>query len=292
MMATVRINTEADAIENSDGSDLFGSNMELHSVLYSIVNGNDIELCRVHLKRNLSHIGLQNSRGETALHLSSMGKADPLIMTMLINKGGDVNVVNKWRQTPLHYAALDRSTEKIELLLNNPATEIKKDLNGYNAMHCLTYSCEEQDGVWSEGVQKFVRAGLDINSQTNYGQHILHIVCNKNENINFLRYLLSQFSNIQTDKSNSDEEIFLHAFVMYGLDPDANEFLDELMSGEYPACSRDMFRKLLNQKDINGQTPFSMLLDSPAVSRKMLKKLIDFGACVKVTTWETHHYTE
>ena len=258
-------------------------NADGDTVIHTLVETNNFTLCSEYLSVHPSSVGLQNSTGETALHLACKEKTDHTMTTMLIAKGSDVNAVNKWGQSPLHYAALFMSLEKIETLVGCKEIELKTDKNGYNALHCLAFACEEDDAIWRNCVTKLVEAGIDLNQQTAFGQSILHIVCNKLENINLLQYLLRQFKDLQVDILNSDNENFLHSFVMHGLDPQTNDFFDDILEGEFQACSRDMFRDLLNQKDIYGQTPFSLLLDSQEISQKTLKKLVEVGASVNVT---------
>ena len=61
---------------------------------------------------------------------------------------------------------------------------------------------------------------------------------------------------------------------MYGLDPQTNEFFNDLFEGGLQACSRDMYRDLLNQIMYMDRLPFRCSLTNKKYLIKRLRNLL------------------
>lgn len=72
----------------------------------------EVELSELH-DQDITNLEERDSRGRTALHLSSIRGTDD-IMRLLLEKGGDVSAVDFHGNTPLHYSG---HTETIQCLL-------------------------------------------------------------------------------------------------------------------------------------------------------------------------------
>ena len=88
---------------------------------------------------------------------------------LLIATGGDVNAsMNKWGETPLHWAAAGNATRAAQLLLENGA-KIIADGHGYTPLHYAAWKNTEE-------VAKLLLAyGGDVNVKSTRGNTPLHI---------------------------------------------------------------------------------------------------------------------
>jgi ankyrin repeat protein len=120
----------------------------------------------------------KNTAGPSApLHLAAY-RGDVDMAALLIKNGAVLNIKNDIGETPLHYAAHDKTSNPCAILILNAARDKKKlileeDDNGYNAFHC---ACKYNN-------IDFVKYCLDnkiidVNTANpKNGQTALHIAC-------------------------------------------------------------------------------------------------------------------
>jgi cytohesin len=252
------------------------------SALHKAVKRNDVTMCKTLIETGES-VGMINAKGETPLHIAAIRKTTSEIVHLLLEAGSHVNVRNRWGQTPLHHAAFGQNLETLQQLFAVKGLNINEtDVSGYTPLHALVYASENASRNFRKCLEEFIASGADVNAHTKFGHSILHLACNKFNNIEILRYLLSAVPGIRCDQTNANQENFLHSFVIRGLDEDANELFRDFIENRVPACNSQMFMQLLNQQDIYGQTPFYMCLDSQELSMSTIKMLLDNGADVNI----------
>lgn len=130
-----------------------------------------------------------------------------------INKGLSVNFQDKAGNTLLHYACLDNKIDIAKFLVENGANIEAKENDGFRPIH-VNHS--------PEFVYFFLSKGVNINSQTNEGDTILHMLAIQEiksekeyeERINFLKDLIENGANPNVE-NNTGEKPF-HTAYLYG----------------------------------------------------------------------------
>lgn len=109
--------------------------------------------------------------GVTPLHLSARhGGAG--VSRVLIEKGADVNPVDKARETPLHWAAERGHAEVVRLLLEKGADPSARTSNfGETPLHSAARAGHFR------AVREIIRGGADVMAKTWHGETPLHRAC-------------------------------------------------------------------------------------------------------------------
>ncbi len=92
------------------------------------------------------------------------------IARKLLEAGLEVNAINKYLQSPLHYAAASGKLEVIKLLLEFEADVGLRDNGGQTPLSHIKVDAEE-------AVKLFVEAGANTASKDNHGRNALHMAC-------------------------------------------------------------------------------------------------------------------
>ena len=136
-------------------------------------------------------LALHDSKGRTGLHISAtLDKTD--ILKQLLSIGGNPNVQDYDRRTPIFYAIQSKRIETVQLLINEHALIEAEDYKGYtpilvaadsNSEEILELLCEEgvdinhvaNDGIsavaiaarrgWADGVEMLIKYGAKIDKQ-------------------------------------------------------------------------------------------------------------------------------
>ncbi|XP_061177013.1 uncharacterized protein LOC133185729 [Saccostrea echinata] len=228
---------------------------------------------------------------DTQLHTAIKETRHDLLQ-MLFFKGpaSDVNSRNRWGQTPLHYAAV--KTFILENLLAVPNCDPRiQDINGYNVLHCYIYNILTHDD-WRRVIKILLSFDIDINKKTKCGNTILHLACKYGTPPSVLRYLLETFPHVDKLIVNDDCENFLHTLVQSlnrgnSISDDLKEkfaLLDDIISQKISLVSSNVLKTSLQQQDINGATPFLLLLSHFGKYRRVnaldvLKKMSSLSDC-------------
>ncbi|XP_062619090.1 uncharacterized protein LOC134280664 [Saccostrea cucullata] len=228
---------------------------------------------------------------DTLLHTAiKESRYDLLQIWFNVGPPSVVNAQNRWGQTPLHYAAVKKTI--LENLLAVPNSDPRiQDINGYNVLHFYIYNIFMPED-WKRMIQNLLRFGIDINQKTKCGNTVLHLACRYGTSPSVLRYLLETFP--QADKLivNDDGENFLHTLMQSincgtATSDDLKEkfaLLDDIVSKKISLISSNVLKTLLQQQDINGATPFLLLLGHFVKYRKVnaidvLKKMSSVSGC-------------
>lgn len=122
---------------------------------------------------------------KTIFGIAARGTASELQKTLKLN--GDVNAVDKWRRTPLSYAAEYNNGENISVLLKAGAEIGHKDMFGMTPLMWAVTSANSKVAVLSA----LIRAGAKINDRNHLGMTPLMIAAEYNRNPDVLIRLLS-----------------------------------------------------------------------------------------------------
>ena len=155
---------------------------------YAVVNGNvdGIHLLLAHnAKRNMG-----NKDGTTALMFSSQ-KHDRIGVAKILLEEYDVDVdfVDNYGDSALHYSAKNGNVAGIRLLLDHNADMNMTNKNGTTP---LMISCQKKDRI---AAVKILLQEYNVNLVDNYGQSALHYAA-ANDNVDAIRLLLDHKANI------------------------------------------------------------------------------------------------
>ena len=130
-------------------------------------------LCaRIFPEENLRYFGNFGARpppltlkdGTSPLHVALTTSNNQEIAKVLIGHGADPNALDKDRQTPLHYAAMNGQREIAELLTEQGADPNVSDRDGQTPLHyAATFGYKEM-------VQLLIESGADLNAADRGGR--------------------------------------------------------------------------------------------------------------------------
>ena len=128
-------------------------------------------------------VNIHDSDGESSLHYATQDTVKYEVMETLLQAGADVNCLNKWTRTALHYVCYGGDLNKMGLLLKTPETRVNiQDEDGNTCLHSLiTYDEGETDDdeFWRRGLDMLFKAGVDVNITNTKGQTALHIAAER-----------------------------------------------------------------------------------------------------------------
>jgi hypothetical protein len=118
----------------------------------------------VECSQNVNALGYHG----TALHeASSRGHVE--LARMLIERGADVNIQDKYRSTPSHLALEDGHVELVLMLIERGADVNAQDEDGFTLLHLAS------KGGHVELARVLIKCGADVNAQDNYKSTPLHL---------------------------------------------------------------------------------------------------------------------
>ena len=256
-------------------------------LFYTAIANNDIGKVQRMLEENAQLVNLVNYRNkkrETPLHIATGKQTGRAISQLLLDYGADVNALNLWGQTPLHYAAINGSVGAIKLLLHHRTiTPTITDCNGYTALHWHVSTSDRLTDDWVEIFNALVASGIDINSQTYFGYHVLHRIARKEDNTKFIKFILGRFPSVSPNTLDQKGENFLHTYVRTEVFEEVFDLFNIIASGELVSCSRVCLKELLNQKNFNGLTPFRLMIETGNARKENVIQMLSIGASCETT---------
>lgn len=115
---------------------------------------------------------------ETPLHrLCARATPHLDVITMLLERGADVNTINLSGKTPVFYCSFNYSVELLNLLVKYGADINIKDKHGNTLLHDDYINCFDE--TFEEFLKALLSMGFDINSQNSSGLTPLEFCQNK-----------------------------------------------------------------------------------------------------------------
>lgn len=118
----------------------------------------------------------------------------------LIKLGADINLPNKYGNTPLLFACIKKNLKLVKYLIKlGVDINYKNPDNRSTALHI---SCNKKD---IDTMKVLIENGIDINGQNNKGLSALHMACIEEGNYDIVKLLIDSGCNIniQDDKGNT-----------------------------------------------------------------------------------------
>jgi ankyrin repeat protein len=132
--------------------------------------------------------------GNTALHLAVELKR-PRIILFLIEKGANLNILNREGLTPLQLACKIDNCEAVSLLLERGAKLETRSSSNNTALHIAA-----SEGNWI-AFDLLVTGGADINAWNSEGDSLLHEQAQKGLTTSIMAHLLENGANIEACNS-------------------------------------------------------------------------------------------
>jgi len=154
----------------------FQGNIEENIIKYLISYGADFKGTKNSFGQSILHYALRNRRGSKNLgngiifNIYSVETSSPDIdfVKALITKKADINVKDKYGNSPLYYAIRSKDIELIKTLIENGADVNAQDIQGNSP---LSYAIRSKD---IELIKTLIENGADVNTQNKYGYILLH----------------------------------------------------------------------------------------------------------------------
>lgn len=200
-------------------------------------------------------VNQKTKTGNTALHLA-VRKSDVNVVSLLIDRGSLIDEYSPRGNTPLHLAVVRSDVHILSLLINKGADVNKFSKNGCTALH-LAIEQKSSDKI----IYQLLFSGADIHVK-NASQESCFYLLLRNGYWKVLDFLKEQ--RVDYNAQNSYGETLLHQVIL------KNQFNLVLF-----LLKQDIF---IDQQDHLGQTP--LFLAGLKKEWKIVKKLLQSGASV------------
>ncbi|KAK3583377.1 hypothetical protein CHS0354_040339 [Potamilus streckersoni] len=165
------------------GLDLNARTNDDKHVLHIAAENDNLPIVKYLIENNPSLTLQKDMDGWTAIHYAAKGGSAPVIEA-LMQTGLDINSRTNEDAHVLHIAAENDNITIVKYLIeNNPSLTLQNDKDRWTAIH---YAAK---GGCAPVMEALKQAGLDINSRTNVGAHVLHIAA-RNNNLMIVIYLI------------------------------------------------------------------------------------------------------
>nr|XP_034319107.1 putative ankyrin repeat protein RF_0381 isoform X1 [Crassostrea gigas] len=260
----------------------------LQTPLHKAMLNGDVNECAA-LASNVEYLNSGDLLGDSPLHLAVrwINSKGVELMNVLTSCGADVNIKNKWGQTPLHYAVFLESPNNVGFLLDQQSIDVNAaDINWYTPLHCCfrlgAYSNIEnryflkENSTLVEIVDKLVPAGANIKAQTKYGDSILHLIAKRDDNTPLLKHIFVNYatSDLDLHLQNLKGENFLHVYMIIEIYEKVIDTMEFIASN----FSDITVKILLNCPDLVGRAPWAYMIDTSNINKKSLRRLHDLHA--------------
>lgn len=247
---------------------------EYKDVVHSIIEIPGINLNRVGKSGTPLELAIQQEQQAIVRHLlnkgvdvnlSSKNKNSPLLMaldkklnfsaTLLINKGAHVDDADYYGNSPLHLAARLKDNSLVALILSKGANASARNQSGASALHV---AAENQS---LDVAQELIRAGTNVNVQNQDGKTALHLAV-KSGQMELVTTLLAANANVNLT------DYFGKSPIFYALENGHDNISLALLVKNAETDIRDQL----------GNTPAHFVK-----SLAMLQSLVKFGAPIDKT---------
>ncbi|OWF50945.1 Ankyrin repeat protein [Mizuhopecten yessoensis] len=252
--------------------------------LLTAMDNSDLHMVKLLLDHGPT-VNIQDADGESPLHYATQDTVMAEVMEILLHAGADVNCLNKWTRTALHYVCYGGDLDKMELLLNSPGIRVKvQDEDGNTCLHSLmTYDEGENDDVefWKRGLNMLLEAGVDVNITNKKGQTVLHMAAEHElQAETILSILLTKGNGFHFEVQDTNGNNFLLSYInRLGSD---RQLLCKILKEEcqsFHSIRSGFIKDIINMEAENGETPFlRFLFGSSIFDLEILQHFVRAGA--------------
>ncbi|XP_061185021.1 ankyrin-2-like [Saccostrea echinata] len=159
------------------------------SILHIACLSGKFEICEYLVENHSNLLDVRDRFSNSVLHDAARG-GNIQIVKLLIEKGMDINTLQKDGETILHQSCRSGKMEMCRYLVNHSSDLLEiRDNNGWTVLHS---ACR---GGRIEIVSFLIQKGLDLNTLSNDGKSILHITC-LNGMIEICEYLVENYPHL------------------------------------------------------------------------------------------------
>ena len=150
-------------------------------------------------------VNIVDAVSNTCLHRAIIKECSMKVLQTIVDHGADVNAINKWNQTALALASMERNVDAINVLLNAGADPNIADVDGNTCLHDAT-----KKDCRKEVLQSIIDHGANVNVTNKQNFTALMMACIKG-NVGVVSVLL----NARTDPNrvNADGDTCLHVAI-------------------------------------------------------------------------------
>ncbi|KAJ5067024.1 ankyrin repeat protein [Anaeramoeba ignava] len=148
-----------------------------------------------------ANVNAKTKENKTPLHIACQNNSFPLIK-FLLSKGADINPSIAWIQSPFQFACQNGSIDVIKYLINKGAYINGKTSEDQTALH---FACQNNS---VKVIDFLISLGLDIHEKTKDNQTILHYAC-KSNSLEVIQYLIEKGVDMNS-KTKYGNETILH----------------------------------------------------------------------------------
>lgn len=163
MMAVYGKNYENVKILLDAGARINEQNDKGFAALMYAVDVNDESILRLLVECG-ADLELKNNEGQTALFLASKGLRNHACLSYLIKSGGDVNIADKFKMTPLSNAVHYGDAKKVEILLAANAHADAVNNVGETPLMIVAYNDD------LDKAKALIKSGADVNAKSERGE--------------------------------------------------------------------------------------------------------------------------
>lgn len=158
--------------------------------LFNAIKRNDIEKVKELILAGFDVNTKDFYWGTIPLHHAVCANANIEIVKFLLDNGAEVNAQNKYKSTPLHWAASFSNKYIVKLLLDNGATIDIKDNNGHTPLHRAIL--ENNKAV----IELLIKSKSNVNTNSSINETPLHQAV-RNNDIGIIKLLIDNNTEIQ-----------------------------------------------------------------------------------------------
>ena len=200
-------------------------------------------------------VSITKPNDNTCLHVAVQGNCCKGTLQQIIERGVNVNIVNKMGKTALILACESAQSESVNLLLEKAADPNICDAISYTALHAAVHGC-----CTNETLQEIINHKAHLDAQNIHGQTALWLACSYRQQ-DSVRILLAAGTN--TNIADNFGNTSLHSAV-------------------FGNCSKKMIRAIINHgADVNATNKFNetaLIISCTKQNIDAIKVLLKAGA--------------